>query len=276
MSNDKIIITKTNDGYVVELFAKIKNNVKNEVKEVAEGVSVLEIKKNQTEEEQFLIYKKIVEEMEDNPVTIKAIEKGKDILALKTQIRAILRAALCGDLSIAFSKIASVTDLIEIKEILEECKNELEKEDKQYKKHIKIGTVVEIPSAALMSYEIARECDFLFIETNNLTNYIFGGKYDASEMARFQPAIIKLIRFATKGAHDAGIYCGICGDIAENALYIPLLIGLGIDEFSIEQEKISNIRKIINGLERYECKELAEEVLQMRSIEEIEKRIRQF
>ena len=276
MSNDKIIITKTNDGYVVELFAKIKNNVKNEVKEVAEGVSVLEIKKNQTEEEQFLIYKKIVEEMEDNPVTIKAIEKGKDILALKTQIRAILRAAICGDLSIAFSKIASVTDLIEIKEILEECKNELEKEDKQYKKHIKIGTVVEIPSAALMSYEIARECDFLFIETNNLTNYIFGGKYDDSEMAKFQPAIIKLIRFATKGAHDAGIYCGICGDIAENALYIPLLIGLGIDEFSIEQEKISNIRKIINGLERYECKELAEEVLQMRSIEEIDKKIRQF
>ena len=276
MSNDKIIITKTNDGYVVELFAKIKNNVKNEVKEVAEGVTVFEINKNQTEEEQFLIYKKIVEEMEDNPVTIKAIEKGKDILALKTQIRAILRAAICGDLSIAFSKIASVTDLIEIKEILEECKNELEKEDKQYKKHIKIGTVVEIPSAALMSYEIARECDFLFIETNNLTNYIFGGKYDDSEMAKFQPAIIKLIRFATKGAHDAGIYCGICGDIAENALYIPLLIGLGIDEFSIEQEKISNIRKIINGLERYECKELAEEVLQMRSIEEIDKRIRQF
>ena len=276
MSNDKIIVTKTNDGYVVELFAKIKNSVSKEVKEVAEGVSVLEIKKNQTEEEQFLIYKKIVEEMEDNPVTIKVIEKGKDLEPLKTQLKALLRAALCGDLSIAFSKIASATDLLEFKEILEECKNELEGEKKEYKKHIKIGSVIEIPSAALMSYEIARECDFLFIETNSLTNYIFGGKYNDTEMARFQPAIIKLIRFATKGAHDAGIYCGVAGDIAENALYMPLLIGLGIDEFSIEQEKIPNIRKIINGLERYECKELAEEVLQMRSIEEIDKRIRQF
>lgn len=276
MSNDKILVTKTNDGYVVELFAKIKNSVSKDIKEVAEGVSVLEIKKNQTEEEQFLIYKKIVEEMEDNPVTIKAIEKGKDLEPLKTQLKALLRAALCGDLSIAFSKIASVTELIELKEVLEECKNELEKENKQYKKHIKIGTVIEIPSTALMSYEIARECDFLFIETNSLTNYIFGGKYNNSDMAKFQPAIIKLIRFATKGAHDAGIFCGICGDIAENALYIPLLIGLGIDEFSIEQENIQNIRKIINGLERYECKELAEEVLQMRSIEDIDKRIKQF
>jgi len=276
MSNDKILVTKTNDGYVVELFAKIKNSVKSEIKDIAEGLTLLEIKKNQTEEEQFLLYKQIAEKMEDSPITIKVIEKGKDIETLKTQLRAILRAALCGDVSLAFSKIASVKELIELKEVLEECKNELEIEKKQYKKHIKIGTVIEIPSAALMSYEIARECDFLFIETNSLTNYIFGGKYDDSDMARFQPAIIKLIRFATKGAHDAGIYCGISGDIAENALYLPLLIGLGIDEFSVEQEKIANIRKIINGLERYECKELAEEVLQMRSIEEIDKRIRQF
>lgn len=276
MANDKLIITKTNDGYVVELFAKSNSCVGNGIADVAEGISLLEPNKNQTEEEQFVRYKEIVEKMDERPVIIKAFEKVKDITILKTQLRAILRAAKCGDLSIMFSKISSTTELIQLKDILEECKKELEIEGFEYKKHIKIGVIVEIPSVALMSYEIARECDYIYIETNSLTNYTFGGNLNNKQIQQFQAAIIKLIRLASKGAHDAGIFCGICGDIAEDELYIPLLIGLGIDEFSIDTENIEKVRRFINGLDRSDCKELAEEILQIRAIEDIENKLKKF
>lgn len=276
MANDKLIITKTNDGYVVELFAKAKSDIRNGIEELAEGISLLEPKKNQTEEEQFSLYKEIVEKIDEKPVIIKTFEKGKDTTLLKIQLRAILRAAKYGDLSIAFPKISSLLDLKELKNILEECKNELDNENVEYRHHIKIGSIIEIPSSALMSYEIASECDFLFIETNSLTNYTFGTAQNSSQIQEFQIAIIRLIRLASKGAHDAGIFCGICGELVENELYIPLLIGLGIDEFSMEADNISNIRKLINELDRSDCKELAEEVLQMRAIEEIENKLKQF
>lgn len=277
MSNDKNIITKTNDGYVVEIFAKTKKEIEKEIIEIAEGISILDAKQNKTEEEQFLIYKEIVEKMEYNPVVMETCEKTKDENVLKTQLKAMLRASKEGDLSIAFPKISSVIELREYKEILEECKRELEKEEKQYRKKIKIGTIVEIPSAALMSYEIARECDFLFIDTNSLTKYVFGNKEKLPDLyTKFQPALIKLVQQAIEGAHDAGIYCGICGDAIENELYLPLLIGLGLDQFSLETKNIENARKVINELDKYDCKMLVEEISELRTLDDIEKKLKQF
>ena len=270
MANDNKI-TKTNDGYVVELFAKVKKDIDEDVLNVAEGISLLEIVPNKTEEQQFLIYKEIVEKMDDSPVIIKTLEKEKDEELLKVQIKALLRAGKYGDLSIIFPKISNIAELKEYKDILEMCKIELKAKDIEYKNRLKTGVVLEIPSAALMSYDIARECDFLFIETNSLTNYTFGRKTNGS-----QTAIIKLIKHAVEGAHDAGIFCGICGDIVENELYIPLLIGLGIDEFSMDVQKIARVREVINKVDKYDCKELAEEVFELRSIEEIEKKLKHF
>lgn len=276
MSNDKV--TKTNDGYVVELFAKIKKEIGKEILETAEGVSLLDIEKNKTEEEQYLIYKKIAEQMEYSPVVVKIYEKEKDINKLRIQLRAILRAATRGDVSIVFSMVSSIDELKEYKEILEECKCELKLENEPYKNNIKIGVMVEIPSVALMSYELAKECDFLFIETNNLLNLTFGKKINNSQSTEEQrkalPAMIKLIQQAVEGAHDAGIYCGICGDIVDNEKYIPLLIGLGIDEFSVEAKNIPKIREKINQIDKYDCKELVEEVIILRNGEEIEKRLK--
>ena len=123
MSNDKI--TKTNDGYVVEIFAKTKKEIGKEILDTAEGVSILDIEKNKTEEEQYLIYKDIAEKMEYSPVVIRICEREKDITKLKIQLRAILRAATSGDVSIVFSMIPSVDGLKDYKQILEECKTEL-------------------------------------------------------------------------------------------------------------------------------------------------------
>ena len=278
MTNDKNIVTKTNDGYVVEIFAKAEKN--SEIEEYAEGISILESEKNLKEEEQYIIYKQILDKMDYKPVIIKVSENEKSIDILKTQLRAILRAAPNGDVSIAFPKVATTIDLQEYIEILEECKNELEKEENTYKKHIKIGIIVEIPSAALMAYELAKECDFFFIDTNSLTHYTFGSKKnnqkDCNLYTKFYSGIIKLVQEAKQGAHDAGIFCGICGDIVENESYMPLLIGLGLDQFSMEQKNISKARKIISELDKSDCKELAKEILQLRNIEEIEKKLKQF
>lgn len=271
MSNDKKTVTKTNDGYVVELFAKVKQEINEEIMDVSEGLCLLDIIPNKTEEEQFLIYKEIIEKMDYSPVIIKTLDKEKSEDLLKVQIKALLRAGKYGDLSIIFPKISTLAELKEYKDILEVCKVELKAKDIPYKNNVKTGIVVEIPSAALMSYELSRECDFLFIETNSLTNYTFGRNTNGS-----QTAIIKLIKLTTEGAHDAGIFCGICGDIVENELYIPLLIGLGIDEFSMDVKNISRVREVINKFDKYDCKELAEEVFTLRSIEEIEKKLKQF
>ena len=274
MTNEENIITKTNDGYVVELFAK--TGIKCKIEESYEGISILEQDKSIDEEELYTIYSEIVDKMDYKPVIIKASEIPKEIKTFKTQIRAMLRAATQGDLSIIFSKVSTVREIVEYRQILEECQRELESENTPYKKHMKIGTIVEIPSTALMSYEIARECDFFFIDTDNLTNYAFGNKKHENILNRLQLPTIKLIKQAIEGAHDAGIFCGICGEAVENELYIPLFIGLGIDQFSIKKENISNARKLINQLDKSDCKELVKEILQLRTLEDIEKKLKQF
>lgn len=276
MSNDNII-TKTNDGYVVEIFAKVDKEIKAGAEYIAEGVTFLEPATNKTEEEQFVIYEEIVEKMAYSPVTIKATE---DKETLKAQLKAILRAGKNGDLSIMFSGIASVIDLKEIKEILEECKDELKVQNLPYRNNTKIGVVVEISAVALMSYELARECDFFFIDTNSLINYMFGkklNKLQLSDMTRkMQLATIKLIRQTVEGAHDAGIFCGICGEIVENPSYIPLLIGAGIDQFTVETDNVLNIRNEISKIDKYDCKEFTKEILMLKTTEELENKLKQF
>lgn len=278
MSYDKKIITKTNDGYVVEIFANSKKYIEKGIEEIAEGLTLLEPQVDKTEEEQFSIYKEMVEKMDEAPVIVKALDiENKN---LKEQLRAMLRVAKHGDLSIAFPKISTITELREYNDILEECKTELEQKEIPYKKHIKTGIIVEIPSAALMAYELARECDFFCIETNSLTKYAFGNKTNNKEIPnlyeKFQPAVIQLVQHAIEGAHDAGIFCGICGEVVENELYMPILMGLGLDEFSMDSNKILKARKLINELDKSDCKELVEEVLQLRTLEDIERKLKQL
>lgn len=271
MSKEKNIVTKTNDGYVVELFAKVE--IKAKIEEVVEGLSILQPETSLVEDEQYATYKEIVEKMDYSPVIIKVPEIEKEIKVLKSQFRAMLRASKCGDLSILFPKIATVNELRQYKDILEECKKELEEENTPYRNHIKTGIIVEMPSAAVTSYELGKECDFLFIDTNSLTNYAFGGKREESKV---QLAVIKLIQQAVEGAHDAGIFCGICGDVVENISNMPLLIGLGIDQFSVETKNIEKIRKAISELDKTECKYLVEEILQLRTTLDMENKLKKF
>ena len=309
-------VTKTSDGYVVELVANIGTTADAEIalKNTAEGVGLfrseflyMDSDNMPTEEQQFEAYKEVAEKMENRPVIIRTLDVGGDkelkylhlekeanpflgyrairlcldnISLFKTQLRAILRASAFGNLSIMFPMISSVEELREAKKILEECKRELDTENVSYKKDIKVGIMIEIPSAALISYGLAKECDFFSIGTNDLIQYTVaverGNEKISNLYTKFHPAVIKLIKQAIDGAHDAGIFCGMCGEAAGDELYIPLLIGLGLDEFSMNSNSILRARKRISELERFDCKELAEEILRLTSAEEVEKRLKEF
>ena len=309
-------VTKTSDGYVVELVANIGTPADAEIalKNTAEGVGLfrseflyMDSENMPTEEEQFNAYKEVAEKMEDRPVIIRTLDVGGDkelkylhldkeanpflgyrairlcldnIALFKTQLKAILRASSYGNLAIMFPMISSIEELREAKKILEECKRELDVKKLPYKKHIKVGIMIEIPSAALISYGLAKECNFFSIGTNDLIQYTVaverGNEKISKLYTKFHPAVIRLIKQTIDGAHDAGIFCGMCGEAAGDELYIPLLIGLGLDEFSMNSNSILKARKRISELEKYDCKELAEEILRLTSAEDVEKKLREF
>lgn len=271
MANDKNIVTKTNDGYVVELF--IKNDI--EAEESADGITLLEVGKKLTEKEYLQRYEDVAQKYNDQRIMIKIEDKEN-----KNQIKAILQVAKGRDISLMFSGIATPEELVDAKELLEVCKVELKLKEIPYKNNIKIGIIVEIPSVALNAYETARECDFFFIETNSLTKYTFGNNKKNSQhgqlYTKFNPGIIKLVQQATEGAHDAGIFCGISGDVIENEIYLPLLIGLGIDEFSIGKNNIKEFRETINKIDKSDCKEIFEEIKHLTKEDDIESRLKKF
>ena len=309
-------VTKTIDGYVVELVANIGTPADADIalKNTAEGVGLLrseflymDSENMPTEEEQFNAYKAVAEKMEDRPVIIRTLDVGGDkelkylhldkeanpflgyrairlcldnIVLFKTQLKAILRASAYGNLSIMFPMISSIEELRDAKKILEECKEELDAKNIPYKKHIKVGIMIEIPSTALIAYGLAKECDFFSIGTNDLIQYTVAAERGNEKISKlytkYHPSVIRLIKLAIDGAHDAGIFCGMCGEAAGDELYIPLLIGLGLDEFSMNSNSILKARKRISELEKYDCKELAQEVLGLFSAEEVENKLKEF
>lgn len=312
----KNVESKTSDGYKVELVANIGTPADVEIvlKNTAEGIGLLrseflymDSEKMPTEEEQFVAYREVAEKMKGKPVIIRTLDVGGDkeikylnmekeanpflgyrairlcldnLNIFKTQLRALLKASNYGNVSIMFPMISSIEELREAKNILEECKKELDTENIPYKKDIAIGIMIEIPSAALIARVLAKECDFFSIGTNDLIQYTVaverGNEKISKLYTKYHPAVIKLIKESIEGAHDAGIFCGMCGEAAGDELLIPLLIGLGLDEFSMNSNKILKSRKVISKLNKQECQKLSEEVLKLSSAEEVEKKLQEF
>ena len=179
-----------------------------------------------------------------------------------------------------FPMISSIDELRFAKEVLEECKKELDNENITYDKDIKVGIMIEIPSAALIADKLAKECDFFSIGTNDLIQYTVaverGNEKISKLYTKYHPAVIQLIKKAIDGAHMANIICGMCGEAAGDKKFIPLLVGLGLDEFSMNSNNILRARKTINNLDSKECAKLSEEIMEMASAEEVEKRLQEF
>ena len=308
--------TKTIDGTKIKLYANIGilKDVEVAIEKTAEGIGLfrseflyMDSDTMPTEESQFEVYKNVAEMMQDKEVIIRTLDIGGDkelkylklekeanpflglrairlcldnLPLFKTQLRAILRASAFGKIEIMFPMISSIDELRQAKKVLEECKKELDDENIEYDKNIKVGIMVEIPSAALIADKLAKECDFFSIGTNDLIQYTVaverGNEKISKLYTKFHPSVIKLIKMAIDGAHSANIICGMCGEAAGDKLYIPLLIGLGLDEFSMNSNSLLKARMTINNLEKEKCEKLTEEVLKMSSAVEVEERLKEF
>ena len=301
----------TKDGHQVELLANIggPQDIQIVIDNTAEGVGLLrseflymDAKDFPSEEEQFEAYKKIAESLENKRLVIRTLDIGGDkdlkymklpkeenpflgyrairiyldnVDLFKVQLRAILRASSYGNVAIMIPMISSIEELRKSKEIIEEVKQELKTKNIKFNENIEVGIMVEIPSSAVMADEFAKECDFFSIGTNDLIQYTIaverGNEKLVNLYSHFNPAVIHLIKSAIDGAHKNGILCGMCGEAAGDVKFIPLLVGLGLDEFSMNANKILKARKLIIDLNFEECKELANKVLQLDSTEGVKK-----
>lgn len=313
LENYKNQQSTTKDGHSVELLANIggPQDIEIVINNTAEGIGLLRSEflymdsdDFPTEKEQFEAYKKVAEKLKNKKIVIRTLDIGGDkdlkymklpkeenpflgyrairifldnIALFKVQLRAILRASNYGNLAIMIPMISSIEELRKAKKIIQDVKKELKEKQIPFKEDIEIGIMIEIPSAALMAEELAKECDFFSIGTNDLIQYTVaverGNEKVANLYTHFHPAVIRLIKSAVDGAHKNNILCGMCGEAAGDPSFIPLLVGLGLDEFSMNANKILQSRKLIRELSFQDCKKLAEEVLKLSSSEEIKRKL---
>lgn len=307
---------RTIDNYQVEISCNISkpSDLNDVLNSGADGIGLfrteflfMDSKQMPSEEEQFESYKKIADVMKEKLTIIRTLDAGGDknipyldlpreenpflgyrairfcldnIEILKTQLRAILRASHYGNLAIMFPMISTIDELRKAKESIKECKDELDIKNIPYKKDIKIGMMIEIPAAAIMADAFAKECDFFSIGTNDLIQYTLAAERGNSKIANLytknHPAVIKLIKNTIDAAHQNGIFCGMCGEAASNIHYVPLLIGLGLDEFSMNPSAILETKKIITNLKKKQCEDLAKEILNATSDKEVEEILKMF
>ncbi|WP_428908821.1 phosphoenolpyruvate--protein phosphotransferase [Niallia sp. Krafla_26] len=297
------------DGHQVELVANIgtPNDLEGVINNGGEGVGLyrtefLYMGRNElpSEEEQFESYKAVLEGLNGKPVVVRTLDIGGDKelpyldlpkemnpflgfrairLCLeeqdifRTQLRALLRASSYGNLKIMFPMIANLDEFRAAKAILEEEKQKLVSEGVQVSDSIEIGIMVEIPSTAVMADQFAKEVDFFSIGTNDLIQYTMAADRMNERVSYlyqpYSPAILRLVKMVIDAAHKEGKWAGMCGEMAGDETAIPLLLGLGLDEFSMSATSILKARSQILRLSKKEMEELAEKALQMSTTSEV-------
>ncbi|WP_106768425.1 phosphoenolpyruvate--protein phosphotransferase [Paenibacillus faecalis] len=301
--------TVSKDGVQVELAANIgtPNDVAGVLENGGEGVGLYRTEflymgreKLPSEEIQYNAYKTVLEKMEGKPVVVRTLDIGGDKelpyldlpkemnpflgfravrLCLerqdifRTQLRALLRASVHGDLRIMFPMIATLGEFREAKALLEEEKSKLVSEGIAVSDNIQLGIMVEIPSTAVMADQFAKEVDFFSIGTNDLIQYTMAADRMNERVSYlyqpYNPAILRLVKMVIDAAHREGRWAGMCGEMAGDPVAIPLLLGLGLDEFSMSATSILPARSQISRLSRAEMQELAAKALEMRTAEEV-------
>jgi phosphotransferase system enzyme I (PtsI) len=301
--------TVSKDGVHVELAANIGTpaDVKGVLENGGEAVGLyrtefLYMGRDQlpTEDEQFDAYKTVLERMEGKPVVVRTLDIGGDKelpylnlpkemnpflgfrairLCLeeqdifRTQLRALLRASSYGNLKIMFPMIATVSEFREAKAILLEEKEKLVASGVQVSDSIEIGIMVEIPSTAVMADLFAKEVDFFSIGTNDLIQYTMAADRMNERVSYlyqpYSPAILRLVSMVIEAAHKEGKWAGMCGEMAGDPIAIPLLLGLGLDEFSMSATSILPARTQIKALSKEQAQSVKETVLNMSTTEEV-------
>ena len=284
------------------------NDVEGLIKNDAEGVGLyrtefLYMDKEDsfpTEEEQYEAYKAVLEGMNNKPIVIRTLDIGgdkelpyfemeaemnpflgyrairlcldrKDIF--KTQLRALYRASVHGKLRIMFPMISSLEELLDAKEVIKEVLKELDAENIAYSNDVEVGMMIEIPSAAGISDVLAKHVEFFSIGTNDLIQYTCAVDRMNQKIShlynQFNPAVLRLIKMVIDNAHKEGKWVGMCGESAGDQRMIPILLGFGLDEFSMSPISILPARKLITSLSYADMQKFADEVLAMGTAKEI-------
>ena len=299
----------TLDGKHVELAANIgsPDDVESVLKNGGEGVGLYRTEflymnndNFPTEDEQYIAYKMVLESLKNKRVVIRTLDIGGDkhldylpmdeelnpflghralrlcldrIDLFKTQLRALLRASVYGDLHIMFPMVATLNEVRRAKAVLNECKLELAKENIKYNDDVKVGIMVEIPAVAILADQFAKEVDFFSIGTNDLIQYSFAADRMNSKVAYlyqpYNPSLLRLIKMVIDASHKEGIWTGMCGEMAGDQIAAPILLGLGLDEFSMSATSILQTRYSFSKLSYKEMKEMAETCLNFGTHEEV-------
>jgi len=195
-----------------------------------------------------------------------------------TQIRAMLRASAFGNLWIMLPMISGIKEIRKAIELIEKVKRELQTQNIPFNESVKIGAMIEVPSAAVLAGDIAQEIDFLSIGTNDLIQYLIavdrGNEVVASLYQEFHPAVVRTIRHIIQEAHTYNKPVAMCGEMAGDPIATLLLLGLGLDEFSMSPVMIPEIKKIIRSIGFSEAKEIADRALEMKTEDEIKEFLR--
>ena len=252
------------------------------------------------EDTQFAAYKEVLEGMNGRPVVIRTLDIGGDkklnyyqfpeemnpflgVRAIRfclmrkdifrTQLRALLRASAYGHLCIMFPMIATVNEFKEAKQVYDEERAKLIAEGVKVGDDVEVGCMIEIPAAAVLADQLAKYADFFSIGTNDLIQYSMAADRMSEPVSYLyqpmNPSILRLVKMTIDGAHKNGKWCGMCGEMAGDELAAPVLLGLGLDEFSMSATSILKARKIINNISYEEMKKLAEDAVACNTAEEV-------
>ena len=299
----------TTDGHHVELFGNIgkAKDSKNALTMGAAGIGLyrteflyMENDTLPTEDVQFGEYKKVAEQMKGQPVIIRTMDIGgdKELKCLdlphemnpflgyrairislnrpdifKVQLRALLRASAFGDIHIMYPMIASVEEVKKANAILDECKQELRNESKDFNENIKVGIMIEVPAAAVISPILVKYVDFFSIGTNDLCQYTLAvDRMNENIGYLYQPlhpAVLRLIKTVIDASHAQGKFTGMCGEMGGDPMATMILLGLGLDEFSMTASSIPLIKNIVRSVSKAECEGIAAKALEMETAKEI-------
>ncbi len=299
------------DGFKISLLANIEivEEVDSVMDYGADGIGLfrteflyLNKKELPAEEELFEIFKKTAQTIAPRPVTIRTLDIGgdkfmshvdvaeemnpvmglrairfclKELTIFKTQLRAILRASAFGNVKIMFPMISCVDEVQQVKKIMREVKAQLKKEKKPFNPDIPIGIMVEVPSSATIADLLAKEVSFFSIGTNDLIQYLLAIDRVNEQVSYLyeplHPAVLRLLRRIIQAAHDNGIPVAMCGEMAGESMYIPILLGLGIDELSMNPIAILEAKKVLRSMEYQKCREVVDQLFSFTTAEDIKK-----
>jgi len=298
---------ETTDGHVVELAANAEfvEEVEYIRQQGADGIGLYRTEhlyllreEFPSEQEQFLVYHEIAEAMHPRPVIFRVFDIGGDKVLdssaregnpfmgwrgirllldqpdiFRAQLRAILRASRGGNVKIMFPMISGLVVLKAAVDFLDGVKEELRHEGVPFDEEIKVGAMIEVPSAVLIADVLAREVDFFSIGTNDLIQYLLavdrGNELISELYQEFHPAVLHAIRMVIESAHRNNIWVGLCGEMAGNPYATPLLLGMGIDEFSVIPSVLPEIKHIVRSFSFKEAEELARRALDAKTHEEV-------